>query len=100
MIITRLLKNKLYLSIYLLLFIFTKSNQSFSHECILKDTTPKEITIYNTCISQKNSQYNLDAKRFEEMEQNNGSTSIRKYKRFQKPHVFFSKFRNRTETMF
>ena len=69
MIITRLLKNKLYLSVYLLLLIFTKSNQSFSHECILKDTTPKEITIYNSCLSQKNSQYNLDAKKFEEMEQ-------------------------------
>ena len=69
MIITRLLKNKLYFYVYLLLFIFTKSNQSFSHECILKDTTPKEITIYNSCLSQKNSQYNLDAKKFEEMEQ-------------------------------
>ena len=64
-----MLKNKLYLSVYFLLFIFTKSNQSFSHECILKDTTPKEITIYNSCLSQKNSQYNLDAKKFEEMEQ-------------------------------
>ena len=69
MIITRLLKNKLYLSVYFLLFIFFKSNQSFSHECILKDTTPKEITIYNSCLSQKNSQYNLDAKKFEEMKQ-------------------------------
>ena len=69
MIITRLLKNKLYLSVYLFLFIITDSNQSFSHECILKDTTPKEITIYNSCLSQKNSQYNLDAKKFEEMEQ-------------------------------
>ena len=68
-VITRLIKNKLYLSAYLFLFIFTKSNQSFSHECILKDTTPKEITIYNSCLSQKNSQYNLDAKKFEEMEQ-------------------------------
>ena len=69
MIIIRMLKNKLYLSVYFLLFIFTKSNQSFSHECILKDTTPKEITIYNSCLSQKNSQYNLDAKKFQEMEQ-------------------------------
>ena len=69
MIIIRTLKNKLYLSVYFLLFIFTKSNQSFSHECILKDTTPKEITIYNSCLSQKNSQYNLDAKKFEEMQQ-------------------------------
>ena len=69
MIIIRMLKNKLYLSVYFLFFIFTKSNQSFSHECILKDTTPKEITIYNSCLSQKNSQYNLDAKKFEEMEQ-------------------------------
>ncbi len=68
MMITRLLKNKLYFSAYLLLFIFTKSNQSFSHECILKDTTPKEITIYNSCLSQKNSQYNLNAKKFQEME--------------------------------
>ena len=64
-----MLKNKLYLSVYFLLFIFTKSNYSFSHECILKDTTPKEITIYNSCLSQKNSQYNLDAKKFEEMKQ-------------------------------
>ena len=69
MIITRLLKNKLYLSVYFLLFIFTKSNQSFSHECILKDTTPKEITIYNSCLSQKNSKYNLDAKKLQQMEQ-------------------------------
>ena len=69
MIILRMLKNKLYLSVCLLLFIFTKSNQSFSHECILKDTTPKEITIYNSCLSQNKSQYNLDAKKFEEMEQ-------------------------------
>ena len=69
MIIIRMLKNKLYLSVYFLLFIFTKSNQSFSHECILKDTTPKEITIYNSCLSQKNSEYNLVAKKFEEMEQ-------------------------------
>lgn len=69
MIIIRILKNKLYLSVYLLLFIFTKSNQSFSHECILEDTTTKEITIYNSCLSQKNSEYNLVAKKFEEMEQ-------------------------------
>ena len=69
MIIIRMLKNKLYLSVYFLLFIFTKSNQSFSHECILKDTTPREITIYNSCLSQKNSKYNLDAKKFEEIEQ-------------------------------
>ena len=69
MIIIRMLKNKLYLSVYFLLFIFTKSNQSFSHECILKDTTPKEITIYNSCLSQKNSKYNLDAKKLQELEQ-------------------------------
>ena len=42
---------------------------SFSHECILKDTTPKEITIYNSCLSQKNSKYNLDVKKVQEMEQ-------------------------------
>ena len=64
-----MLKNKLYLSVYFLLLIFSKSNQSFSHECILKDTTPKEITIYNSCLSQKNSKYNLDAKKVQEMEQ-------------------------------
>ena len=46
-----------------------KSNQTFSHECILKDTTPKEITIYNSCLSQKNSKYNLDAKKLQQMEQ-------------------------------
>ena len=48
--------------------MLVKSNSTFSHECILKDTTPKEITIYNTCLSQKNSQYNLNAKKFQEME--------------------------------
>ena len=45
-----------------------QSNITFSHECILKDTTPKEITIYNSCLSQKNSKYNLDAKKLQEME--------------------------------
>ena len=49
--------------------MLVKSNSTFSHEWILKDTTPKEITIYNSCLSQKNSHYNLDAKKFEEMEQ-------------------------------
>ena len=66
---TRLLENKIYLCIFCFLIILLKNNVSFSHECILKDTTPKEITIYNSCLSQKNSQYNLDAKKFEEMEQ-------------------------------
>ena len=66
---TRLLENKIYLCIFSILFIILKSNPTFSHECILKDTTPKEITIYNSCLSQKNSHYNLDAKKFKEMEQ-------------------------------
>lgn len=66
---TRLLENKIYLCIFSLLFIILKSNSTFSHECVLKDTTPKEITIYNSCLSQKNSKYNLDAKKFREMEQ-------------------------------
>ena len=66
---TRLLENKIYLCIFSFLFIILKINSTISHECILKDTTPKEITIYNSCLSQKNSQYNLDAKKFEEMEQ-------------------------------
>ena len=48
--------------------MLVKSNVSLSHECILKDTTPKEITIYNSCLSQKNSKYNLDAKKVQEME--------------------------------
>ena len=46
-----------------------KSNATFAHECILKDTTPKEITIYNSCLSQKNSNHNLDTKKFQELEQ-------------------------------
>ena len=50
---TRLLENKIYLCIFSFLFIILKSNSIFSHECILKDTTPKEITIYNSCLSQK-----------------------------------------------
>ena len=66
---TRLLENKIYLCIFSLLFIILKSNSTFSHECVLKDTTPKEITIYNSCLSQKNSNYNIDAKKFQEMEQ-------------------------------
>ena len=37
--------------IFLLIFMFYYSI-SYSHECILKDTTPKEITIYNTCLSK------------------------------------------------
>ena len=66
---TRLLENKLYLCIFSFLFIILKSNSIFSHECILKDTSPREITIYNTCLSQKNSKYNLDVKKVQEMEQ-------------------------------
>lgn len=37
--------------IFFLIFIFYYSF-SYSHECILKDTTPKEITIYNACLSK------------------------------------------------
>ena len=69
MINTRPLKNKIYFYIFSFLFILIKSNSTFSHECILKDTTPKEITIYNSCLSQKNSKYNLDAEKFEEMKE-------------------------------
>ena len=69
MINTSLSENKTYVCIFCFLIILLKSNMSFSHECILKDTTPKEITIYNSCLSQKNSQYNLDAKKVQEMEQ-------------------------------
>ena len=69
MIKTRIFENKINIYICSFLLILVKSNSTFSHECILKDTTPKEITIYNSCLSQKNSQYNLDAKKFEEMEQ-------------------------------
>ena len=68
MIKTRLFENKINIYICSFLLILLKSNSTFSHECILKDTTPKEITIYNSCLSQKNSQYNLNAKKFQEME--------------------------------
>ena len=63
-----MLENKIYICIFSFFFMIIKSNQTFSHECILKDTTPKEITIYNSCLSQKNSKYNLDAKKLQEME--------------------------------
>jgi len=33
---------------YFLFFIFIFS-QSFAHECVLKGTSAKDITIYNTC---------------------------------------------------
>ena len=69
MINTSLSENKICVCIFCFLIILLKSNLSFSHECILKDTTPKEITIYNSCLSQKNSKYNLDAKKVIEMEQ-------------------------------
>ena len=69
MINTSMSENKIYVCIFYFLIILLKSNVSFSHECILKNTTPKEITIYNSCLSQKNSKYNLDAKKFREMEQ-------------------------------
>ena len=68
MIKTRLFENKINIYICSFLLMLIKSNSTFSHECILKDTTPKEITIYNSCLSQKNSQYNLNAKKFQEME--------------------------------
>ena len=66
---TSMSENKIYVWIFCFVIILLKSNVSFSHECILKDTTPKEITIYNSCLSQKNSKYNLDAKKLREMEQ-------------------------------
>ena len=68
MIKTRLFENKINIYICSFLLMLLKSNSTFSHECILKDTTPKEITIYNSCLSQKNSNYNIDAKKFQEME--------------------------------
>ena len=68
MIKTRPFENKINIYICSFLLMLIKSNSTFSHECILKDTTPKEITIYNSCLSQKNSQYNLNAKKFQEME--------------------------------
>lgn len=37
--------------IVFLIFVFYISI-SHSHECILKDTTPKEIFIYNSCLSK------------------------------------------------
>ena len=66
---TRLLENKIYLFTFSFLFVILKTSSTLSHECVLKDTTPKEITIYNSCLSQKNSKYNLDAKKVQEMEQ-------------------------------
>ena len=69
MIKTRPFENKINIYICSFLLMLIKSNSTFSHECILKDTTPKEITIYNSCLSQKNSKYNLDAKKVQEMKQ-------------------------------
>ena len=69
MINTSLSENKICVCIFCFLIILLKSNVSFSHECILQGTTPKEITIYNSCLSQKNSKYNLEVKKFQEMEQ-------------------------------
>ena len=37
---------------YFLLFILV-SNASMSHECVLKGTSAKEITIYNSCKADK-----------------------------------------------
>ena len=49
MFITRHFK-KVYIFTICILII---SLPSFAHECRLKDTTPKEITIYNTCLSHR-----------------------------------------------
>ena len=64
MFITRHSK-KVYIFIICILFV---SHPSFAHECLLKDTTPKEITIYNTCLSQQDSKVNLLKKKYYEME--------------------------------
>lgn len=37
---------------FFLIFVIY-SFSAFSHKCILKDTTSKEITIYNSCLSQQ-----------------------------------------------
>ena len=64
MFITRHFK-KVYIFTICILII---SQPSFAHECLLKDTTPKEITIYNTCLSQQDSKVNSLKKKYYEME--------------------------------
>ena len=68
MLITRHKINSYKFLLILILLVYIGTKKSFSHECILKDTTPKEITIYNSCLSQKNSKYNLVAKKSKELE--------------------------------
>lgn len=41
------------MKLLLVLIIIFHYSKSFSHECVLKDTTSKEITIYNSCLSQQ-----------------------------------------------
>ena len=43
------------MKIIFFLFLIFYFSSSFSHECKLRDTTPKEITIYNSCLSQQKS---------------------------------------------
>ena len=69
MLITRYNKYTIYF--FMFLVILFKIKNSFSHECKLKDTTPKEITIYNTCLSQKNSKIHLTQKEIEELKLKN-----------------------------
>ena len=49
MLITRHKINSYKFLLILILLVYIGTKKSFSHECILKDTTPKEITIYNAC---------------------------------------------------
>ena len=41
------------MKIFYFLFFILVSNASMSHECVLKGTSAKEITIYNSCKADK-----------------------------------------------
>ena len=45
--------------IYYLSFLIFFSNNVKAHECVLSGTSAKEITIYNTCLTQQNKNNNL-----------------------------------------
>ena len=64
MFITRYFKKLCIITFHIIIV----SHSSFAHECRLKDTTPKEITIYNSCLSQKDTKANSFEKKNYEME--------------------------------
>jgi len=64
------------MKIFYFLFFFLISSTSFAHECILKGTSAKEITIYNSCKAD----LRLNPKRIDNSNSNDLNKSLFKVK--------------------